>query len=89
MRVTISRPRLVFIRRGPGKLHAMDTGQTPAARLTLCGRRVDAESELVLQETMESSRLCGRCLASLRAYRPPVVFIDSERPKPTLASRLF
>jgi hypothetical protein len=89
MRVTISRPRLVFIRRDTGKLHAMDTGRTPNARLTLCGRQVDAESELVLQETLESSRLCGRCLASLRTYHPPLVFIDTERPKPTLASRLF
>lgn len=87
MRITVSRPRFVFIRRGP-KLHAMDTAK-PDGRHTLCGRKVDAESELVLQETMDGARLCQRCLASLRTYRPPLVLIDLERPKPGLANRLF
>lgn len=90
MIVKIARPRLAFVRLGPGKVHAMDTERQQDGSYTLCGRAITAEAELLLDGQRESQMLCQRCLASLGTYRGSrQVIFEQQRPVPGLGNRLF
>ncbi len=89
MIVKISRPRLAFVRLGPGKLHALDTERQQDGTFTACGREVQAESKVLPVDQMDSSKLCLRCVASLGTYRRSLVQFERQRPVPGLGNRLF
>ncbi len=61
-------------RGGNIKVHAVDS-RWPHA--TMCGRAIPDEA-IVAHREIDSERLCGRCLASLRTYDGKYVRFESE-----------
>lgn len=71
MRITLLVDSLQFLSLGTGKIHAVDRaylakyGYDPA---TMCGRAIPSGADVRPTRTIESERVCGRCVATLRTY---------------------
>lgn len=72
MNVTLLAAKFKYIRLGMGKVHACESG------LTCCGRPVASDTIALLQRSIGSKELCGRCYASLRTYIHGQVKIERE-----------
>lgn len=71
MRVTLLVDSLQFLSLGTGKIHAVDRaylakyGYAPA---TMCGRAIPSGADIRPVCAIESDKVCGRCIATLRTY---------------------
>lgn len=79
MKIILLHSSLHFFYLDSGTYHALDNRYTNL----LCGRKIPEGRVPIPQRSLDSEKLCGRCLASLRTYTgrmgtTPKVRIESE-----------
>lgn len=80
MKITITAPRLIYVRMSPAHplLHARDT--RTEASITLCNRPLKENSEGLAETSADHTTICRQCLTALRGYRPGRLAIFEGKP---------
>lgn len=74
MKILLLHSSLHFMWIGAGKIHALDNRYTNL----ICGRGVPSDVVPHIRRQLDTSQICGQCLASLRTYTSDKVRFERE-----------